>query len=60
MGKSARDNLERLREATESDSLADVVRKALTLLDRVVAEQSKGSRLAFKSPDGTVTEVLLL
>jgi hypothetical protein len=59
MAQSVRDRLELLRDRTEADSLAEVVRRALAVYDVLWEEKAKGNRLMLEGPDGA-RELLLV
>ncbi len=59
MAQSVRDRLEHLRDRTEADSLAEVVRRALAVYEVLWDEKAKGNRLMLEGADGT-RELLLV
>jgi hypothetical protein len=59
MSERLRSVLENLREQTDAESLADVVRKALAVYDFLWQEKASGGRLVIKGKDGERELVLL-
>jgi hypothetical protein len=60
MSEEVRQKLESLREKTDADSLAEVVRKALAVYDFLWSEQAKGTKLLVRGADNQDREVVLL
>lgn len=60
VSESARDRLERLRDATDADSLSEVVRRALAVYDTLWEQHSKGADTIVRYPDGKERELLLV
>ena len=48
MSREARERLERLRDATDADSLSEVVRKSLALYERLWQEWEAGGQLVIR------------
>ncbi len=59
MSEQVRAKLEGLRERTDADSLAEVVRRALAIYDMLWSERENNGRFFVKGPDGQLREVLL-
>lgn len=57
--KSAADKLEELLERMDAGSRAEVVRRALSLLDYATGEEAQGSRVIIRRPDGDEHVVLV-
>jgi hypothetical protein len=55
-----RERLEHLRERTDADSLAEVIRRALAVYDFLWSEREKGGRIVVKDDQGGEREVVLL
>ena len=49
-----------LQSRTDSSSVAEVIRRAVDLLDTVSAHQERGGSLVFRDHDGTETVVKVL
>jgi hypothetical protein len=60
MSEEVRQRLESLREKTDADSLAEVVRKALAVYDFLWAEREKGAKLMVQGADRKDRELVLL
>jgi hypothetical protein len=60
MASSVRKRLEHLRDRTEADSLAEVVRRALAIYDALWVEKEKGGRVILQDLNGTDRELLLV
>ncbi len=60
MATSVRKRLEHLRDRTEADSLAEVIRRALAVYDVLWNEKLKGRRVMIQGPDGDDQELLLV
>ena len=56
----ARSRLERLRESTQAETLADVVRRALAVYEFLCQEQSNGAQLRIRRPDDDTDRELVL
>ncbi len=53
--------MERLRELSEADSITEVIRRALTLYDVLVATtREEGAKVILRRPDGTEREIVIL
>jgi hypothetical protein len=59
MAESVRQQLEQLRDRTQADSLAEVIRRALAVYDFLWTEKDKGNALVVKSERGEREVVLL-
>ena len=59
MAQSVRDRLEHLRDRTEADSLAEVVRRALAVYDVLWDEKAKGNRVMLEGK-GRPRELVLV
>jgi hypothetical protein len=59
MGEQVRKRLEHLRDVTQADSLAEVIRRALTVYDFLWSERDQGGKLVVKREDGEKELVLL-
>jgi hypothetical protein len=59
MALGVRKQLEHLRDRTQADSLAEVIRRALAVYDYLHAEKEKGAKLILKV-DGGERELVLL
>ncbi len=59
MPTTVRKQLEALRDRTQADSLAEVIRRALAVYDFLHAEKDKGGRLIVKDDAGQRELVLL-
>ena len=55
----AADKLEELRRRIDAGSRAEVVRRALSLLDYATGEEVNGSRVVIRRPDGDEHVVLV-
>ena len=60
MTEEVRQKLEALREKTDADSLAEVIRKALAVYDFLWSEREKGTKLLMRSSDDKDRELVLL
>ena len=60
MTEEVRQKLEALREKTDADSLAEVIRKALAVYDFLWSEREKGTKLFVRSSDDKDRELVLL
>ncbi len=60
MTTAARARLERLRETTQAETLADVVRRALAVYEYLRKEQSDGAQLRIRRPDDDTERELVL
>ena len=55
-----RDRLERLREISEADSLTEVIRRALTIYDVLLATtREEGGKVILRRQDGSEREVII-
>jgi hypothetical protein len=59
MSEKVRQRLEALREKTDADSLAEVVRRALTVYDLLCCERARGAQLIVRGPEGEKELVLI-
>jgi hypothetical protein len=59
MAEPVRKQLEHLRDQTQADSLAEVIRRALAVYDFLHTEKSKGAKIVVKDEDGERELVLL-
>ena len=59
MSQKVRERLESLRDRTEADSLAEVVRRSLAVYELLWLEKEKGGQLVIKTVRGD-KEVLLV
>jgi hypothetical protein len=59
MSEDVRTRLENLRERTDADSLAEVVRRALAVYDLLWSEREGNGTFFIKRADGETKEVLL-
>jgi hypothetical protein len=59
MSEETRRRLELLRKATNSDSLAEVVRKALKVYDFLWHESAGGNQVVVKGPEGDKQLILM-
>lgn len=59
MSEEVRARLEGLRQRTDADSLAEVVRRALAVYDLLWSEREGDGRFFIKCPDGQLKEVML-
>lgn len=55
-----RARIEALQSMTESDSMTEVIRRALALYDVVVEARSNGQTLLIRDADGTTREMVVL
>ena len=60
LSEEVRQRLESLREKTDADSLAEVVRKALVVYDFLWSEREKGTKLLVRGADNKDRELVLL
>jgi hypothetical protein len=60
MTETVRNNLDQLRDETNADTYAEVVRRALALYDFAWKSHQRGAKLQVENPDGTVQNVLVL
>jgi hypothetical protein len=51
MSQEVRQNLERLRDETGADSLAEVIRRSLAVYDFLLEERKRGGRLIVHEDD---------
>jgi len=58
ISKNVRETLEGLQLRAEAESLSEVVRKALALLDLITEHHESGGRVLLESPDAERLEVL--
>lgn len=59
MSEAVRTRLENLRERTDADSLAEVVRRALAVYELLWSEHEGNGTFFIKRADGETKEVLL-
>jgi hypothetical protein len=59
MSQEVRQSLERLRDETGADSLAEVIRRSLAVYDFLLAERKRGSRLVVQK-DNRERELVLV
>jgi hypothetical protein len=57
---AVRARLESLRDRTDADSLAEVVRRALAVYEFAHKEQAAGGVLYFQSAEGQISRVVIL
>lgn len=57
---SMRDQLERVKEDAQAESLTQVLRNALVLYDALLAETKNGKTLILRDEEGNEKEVLLI
>ena len=56
---TAKDRLERLEEATDAGSMADVIRRALTLYEVVIEATDSGEKIVIIGDDGEKRLIVL-
>lgn len=54
-----RDRLERLRKSSDSETLTEVVRRALTVYEETLSVRQAGGRVVFEHADGRTESVLI-
>lgn len=54
------DRIERLRKATEAESITEVIRKALAVYDLIIERRKDGAKVYIQAPDGPPTEIEIL
>jgi len=59
MSQRTRERIEALKETLDSDSLSEVIRRSVDLLEVLTERQKKGDAIILRSPDGRETEVIL-
>ena len=52
--------LDELVKTTRAHTRAEVIRKALTLLNEVLDAEQRGAKLMLKEPDGTLIQIITL
>lgn len=52
--------LESLRDSTQAESMAEVIRRALAIYELICAEKSQGSSIVVKATDGTERQIIIL
>lgn len=57
---SMRDQLERVKEDAQAESLTQVLRNALVLYDALLAETKNGKTLVLRDEEGNEKEVMLV
>lgn len=60
LSEPTRDRLERLRVATEADSMTEVIRRALSLYEMVLTASNEGAQTIRRDADGTERNLLVL
>ncbi len=59
MAIGVRKKLEQIKDETQADSLAEVIRRALSVYDFLLSERKNGQRLVSQGPAGEKEVVLL-
>ena len=59
MSERTRARMEALKETLDSDSLSEVIRRSVELLDILTERQMKGDAIILRSSDGKETEVIV-
>ena len=60
MSEAVREQLEGLRDKTNADSLAEVVRRSLAVYDFLWKQREKGAEIVVRGPDRIDREIVLL
>ena len=58
--QKTKDLVDQLQTRTGSTSMAEVVRRALALLDAVIEQQAQGGTVLVRWPDGTHSKLIIL
>ena len=59
MDKSVREALEKLRDDTKADTLAEVIRRSLAVYKMIWAEHEAGAKIIIRREDGDVELMIL-
>ena len=59
MSERTRARIEALKDALDSDSLSEVIRRSVELLEILTERQQKGDTIILRSPEGKETEVIV-
>lgn len=59
MSTRTRARIESLKETLDSDSLSEVIRRSVELLELLTERQQKGDAIILRSPEGKETEVIV-
>ena len=59
MSERTRARIEGLKERLDSDSLSEVIRRSVELLEILSERQAEGDALILRSPDGAEKEVII-
>lgn len=57
--KRTRARIEALKETLDSDSLSEVIRRSVELLEILTERQRKGDVIILRSPEGKETEIIV-
>ena len=60
MAEPVREAMENLRDATDAESLAEVIRRALAVYAFVCDETKRGSTVVVRTPTGEYKDVLVV
>ncbi|SMX27308.1 hypothetical protein TRP8649_01411 [Pelagimonas phthalicica] len=60
MSERTRSKIEALKERLDSDSLSEVIRRSVELLEILSDRQSNGDTIVLRTPEGKETEVIIL
>lgn len=52
--------IDRLRKATEAESITEVIRKALAVYDLIIERRKEGAKVYIQAPDGPPIEIEIL
>ncbi|MCP5114485.1 MAG: ribbon-helix-helix protein, CopG family [bacterium] len=58
--KQVREKMEILRDKTNADSLAEVIRRSLALYEYILEEKERGARMFARTDDGEERELIIL
>ncbi|WP_145211953.1 ribbon-helix-helix protein, CopG family [Gimesia alba] len=58
--KAVKDRVERLRKASEAESMSEVIRFSIAVYELLWSAQKDGSDIVIRNPDGTESELHLL
>lgn len=59
MSVKTRARIDGLKETLDSDSLSEVIRRSVELLEILTKRQIQGDKIILRSPDGSETEVIV-
>lgn len=59
MSERTRGRIEALKETLDSDSMSEVIRRSVELLEILTERQQKGDAIILRAPDGKEREVIL-